>query len=103
MPSLPVTDLSALPLITAQHSYKHIVHRTSASQPCLQVVGKLADKPIVDGQEISGLLVQQNRSDLIMHPDDLPLFTRLQRATVLQRQAVPLQASFAEARLSAVG
>lgn len=61
-----------------------------------QVVGRLADKGVGDGKTIQGLLVQQPRSDLIVDPDSLPAFTRLQRGGVLQRQAVPLAASFTE-------
>lgn len=63
-------------------------------------MGQLADKPILPGKIIQGLLVQQTRNDLIVDPDSLPAFTRLQRGSVLQRQAVPLQAPFAEVSLA---
>jgi hypothetical protein len=56
----------------------------------------LADKAAGDGKTIQGLLIQQPRNDLIVDPDSLPAFTRLQRGGVLQRQAVPLAASFSE-------
>ena len=61
-----------------------------------QVVGALADKAAGSGKTIQGLLVQQNRNDMVIDPDDLPAFTRLQRGGILQRQAVPLRGTFSE-------
>ena len=63
----------------------------------LQVVGKLAEESR-DGKTLQGLLVQHNRNNIIVDPDSLPAFTRLQRGGILQRQALPLAASFSEVK-----
>ena len=61
-----------------------------------QVVGKLAETFGDGNKSLQGLLVQQNRNNIIIDPDSLPAFTRLQRGVILQRQAVPLAATFSE-------
>ena len=69
-----------------------------SSDSCVhrQVVGKLAETYGDGSKSLQGLLVQQNRNNIIIDPDSLPAFTRLQRGVILQRQAVPLAASFSE-------
>jgi Pre-mRNA 3'-end-processing endonuclease polyadenylation factor C-term len=60
----------------------------------LQVVGRLADKPATDGTAVRGLLVRKAFADSIMHPEDLPTFTKLHPGRVLQRQALASSAPF---------
>ena len=64
-----------------------------------QVVGRLADKPPAEGQPLAGLLVRHGYADSLMHPADLPLFTKLRPGRVLQRQAVACSAPFSEVTL----
>ncbi len=66
-----------------------------------QVVGRLADRAAGAGAAVAGLLVRQaGGPDLLLAPDDLPAFTRLQPGRVLQRQALALRQPFAQARAS---
>ncbi len=68
-----------------------------------QVVGRLADRAAGAGAAVAGLLVRQAGGlDLLLAPDDLPAFTRLQPGRVLQRQALGLRQPFAQARLPAL-
>ena len=59
-----------------------------------QVVGRLADKPAAEGAAVRGLLVRRAFADTIMHPDDLPTFTKLHPGRVLQRQALTSKKPF---------
>jgi len=68
-----------------------------------QVVGRLADRAAGAGAAIAGLLVRQaGGPDLLLAPDDLPAFTRLQPGRVLQRQALGLRQPFVQACLPAL-
>jgi len=60
------------------------------------VVGRLADKPPAEGRPLAGLLVRHGYADSLMHPADLPLFTKLRPGRILQRQAVVCPAPFSE-------
>ncbi len=62
------------------------------------VVGRLAHKPPRPGQHVSGVLVAPAvaasagaaggvaAQPLLLHPDDLPAFTKMHRGRVTQRQ-----------------
>ena len=65
-------------------------------------MGKLAETYGDGNKSLQGLLVQQNRNNIIVDPESLPAFTRLQRGVILQRQAVPLNASFSEVPCSSL-
>ena len=67
----------------------------------VQVVGNIADNAVKPGNALQGLLIQENRKNLIVAPDDLAVYTRLKRGDVLQRQAIPLAADFSEVYLHA--
>lgn len=62
----------------------------------LQVVGRLAEKRAATQQALQGLLVRHGAQDSIMHPADLPYFTKLHPGRVLQRQLLPLDKPFSE-------
>lgn len=59
-------------------------------------MGRLADKPPSEGRPLAGLLVRHGYADSLMHPADLPLFTKLRPGRILQRQAVACPAPFSE-------
>jgi len=50
------------------------------------VVGRLAQKPPAEGQELRGVLVQGRRGAALMAPEDLPTFTKLRTGRVMHRQ-----------------
>ena len=79
----------------------HLMHgrNLSHSDWGTQVVGRLADKPPAEGRPLAGLLVRHGYADSLMHPADLPLFTKLRPGRILQRQAVACAAPFSEAQL----
>ena len=62
----------------------------------MQVVGRLAEKRPATEQALQGLLVRHGAQDSIMHPADLPYFTKLHPGRVLQRQLLPLDKPFPE-------
>lgn len=62
----------------------------------LQVVGRLAEKRPATEQALQGLLVRHGAQDSLMHPSDLPYFTKLHPGRVLQRQLIALQKPFSE-------
>ena len=62
----------------------------------VQVVGRLADKRPATEQALRGLLVRQGGSDSLMHPGDLPYYTKLHPGRVLQRQVIALQKPFSQ-------
>lgn len=59
-----------------------------------RVAGRLADKPPHPGRHLHGVLLQPpapaagtgTPAPLLLHPDDLPAFTKLHRGRVTQRQ-----------------
>ena len=61
-----------------------------------QVVGRLADKPAVEGSHVRGLLVRQGYTDSLMQPADLAVFTKLRPGRILQRQALACSKPFSE-------
>ncbi|KAK9248096.1 beta-lactamase-like protein [Lipomyces tetrasporus] len=58
-----------------------------------KVMGSLAAKPPMDGQIISGILVQKNFEMSIMAADDLKEFSGLTTSTIIQRQSVAADVS----------
>ncbi len=62
----------------------------------MQVVGRLGEKPPVEGRDVKGLLVRQGAEDLIMAAADLPSFTKLHTGRILQRQAILITQPFAK-------
>ena len=50
------------------------------------MVGQLAAKPPRVGNNVRGLLVSKGRDNTLLHPDDLPTYTRLYRGQVTQKQ-----------------
>ena len=65
----------------------------------VQVVGQLAEKRPATEQALQGLLVRHGVQDSLMHPSDLPYFTKLHPGRVLQRQLLALQKPFSEASI----
>ena len=66
-------------------------------QSCLlQVVGRLAARRPSGQRPLRGLLVRTGHQDLVVHPDDLPLYTKLQPGRIVQRQHIVLRRPFAE-------
>lgn len=45
--------------------------------PTATVKGRLAEKPPLPGQALRGVLVRQEAGDVLLHPDDLPTYTKL--------------------------
>lgn len=79
--------------------FTQLGHGASVSvtqQNALQVVGRLADKRPATEQALRGLLVRQGGSDSLMHPADLPYYTKLHPGRVLQRQVIALQKPFSQ-------
>lgn len=68
----------------------------------MQVVGRLAEKRPATEQALQGLLVRHGAQDSLMHPSDLPYFTKLHPGRVLQRQLLALQKPFSEVSRPAV-
>ncbi len=64
-----------------------------------QVVGRLAEKRAATEQALQGLLVRHGAQDSLMHPSDLPYFTKLHPGRVLQRQLLALHKPFSEVGL----
>ena len=64
----------------------------------LQVVGRLAARRPSAQRPLRGLLVRTGHQDLVVHPDDLPLYTKLQPGRIVQRQHIVLHKPFAEVR-----
>lgn len=62
----------------------------------MQVVGRLAEKRPATEQALRGLLVRQGGVDSLMHPADLPYYTKLHPGRVVQRQLIALQKPFSE-------
>lgn len=60
------------------------------------MVGKLAEKRAAGEQGLQGLLVRRGAQDSLMHPSDLPYFTKLHPGRVLQRQLLALHKPFSE-------
>jgi hypothetical protein len=51
------------------------------------VVGRLAEGAPKAGEPLRGVLVSRGRRDLVVHPEDLPVFTKLNTGRVTQKQA----------------
>lgn len=60
------------------------------------MVGRLAEKRAATEQALQGLLVRHGAQDSLMHPSDLPFFTKLHPGRVLQRQLLALHKPFSE-------
>ncbi|KAK9372057.1 beta-lactamase-like protein, partial [Lipomyces chichibuensis] len=58
-----------------------------------KVMGSLAAKPPMDGQIISGILVQKNFEMSVMAADDLKEFSGLTTSSVIQRQSIAVEVS----------
>ena len=96
-------NLSVWPEIAAHFgnsllNFRHAITGYAQGNPyvAVQVVGRLADKPPAEGRPLAGLLVRHGYADSVMHPADLPLFTKLRPGRILQRQAVACSAPFSE-------
>jgi len=73
----------------------------------VRVAGSLADKPLQVGAVLQGVLINPLASGtggaaepLLLHPDDLPTYTRLHRGRVTQRQALATNLPWAKLRLA---
>eukprot|EP00195_Chlamydomonas_chlamydogama_P006597 CAMPEP_0202904758 /NCGR_PEP_ID=MMETSP1392-20130828/30978_1 /ASSEMBLY_ACC=CAM_ASM_000868 /TAXON_ID=225041 /ORGANISM="Chlamydomonas chlamydogama, Strain SAG 11-48b" /LENGTH=723 /DNA_ID=CAMNT_0049592553 /DNA_START=19 /DNA_END=2190 /DNA_ORIENTATION=+ len=75
----------------------------------VRVVGRLAEKPPHEGQQVQGVLVAplstkgqaSTAQTTLMHPDDLPAFTKMYRGRVTQRQAISVgEKPFSDLRLA---
>lgn len=64
-----------------------------------KAVGRLAEKPVKEGDIVSGLLVRKGFTYQLMAPDDLHSFTQLSTGSVMQRQSVPYKGTFTVLRL----
>lgn len=62
----------------------------------VQVVGRLAELPLVAGRQLAGLLVRRRGRDTLVALPDLPAFTELHPGRIHQRQAIPLTCPFSE-------
>eukprot|EP00891_Asterochloris_glomerata_P003167 jgi/Astpho2/3167/fgenesh1_pm.00052_%23_3_t len=69
-------------------------------QHLARVVGRLAARRPSAQRPLRGLLVRTGHQDLVVHPDDLPLYTKLQPGRIVQRQHIVLHKPFAEVRLA---
>ncbi|KAL3156673.1 hypothetical protein ABBQ38_000954 [Trebouxia sp. C0009 RCD-2024] len=76
------------------------VHIRHQPRHIAKVVGRLAEKRPATEQALQGLLVRHGAQDSLMHPSDLPHFTKLHPGRVLQRQLLALQKPFSEVRLA---
>ena len=72
-------------LIRVQRS-KFYVQIDFSAKHIAQIVGNLAEKEMKPGQPLRGVLVRKGDRDLVMHPEDLPLFTKLNTGGVKHRQ-----------------
>ncbi len=52
----------------------------------MTVMGRLADKPPRDGQALRGVLTVRGFEHSLLHPDDLPTFTKLHTGRITHRQ-----------------
>eukprot|EP00798_Chlamydomonas_sp_ICE-L_P001513 gene1513-32891_t len=70
----------------------------------VRLMGRLAEKPPAEGQAARGVLVSvggtSTASTQLLHPDDLPAYTKLYKGRVTQRQAIQISKSFADIRLA---
>lgn len=80
------------------HSFQQDRVASNGISLLLQVVGRLAEKRLATEQALQGLLVRHGAEDSLMHPSDLPYFTKLHPGCVLQRQLLALQKPFSEVR-----
>ena len=67
------------------------------------MVGQLADKVPRPGTRMQGLLVRQGYADSLMHPADLPVFTKLRPGRILQRQALACSRPFSQVLVLQLG
>ncbi|KAK9801371.1 hypothetical protein WJX73_002407 [Symbiochloris irregularis] len=65
-----------------------------------KVVGRLADKALVPGRGVRGVLVRQGLQDSLMSAEDLPVFTRLRPGRIVQQQTLALTCPFSQVRLA---
>ncbi|CAG9466846.1 unnamed protein product [Pedinophyceae sp. YPF-701] len=66
-----------------------------------RIVGHAASDGLVEGHTVSGVLVKPPVGlPTVMHPEDLPAFTKLAQGTVLQRQAIATTKGWPLIRLS---
>jgi cleavage and polyadenylation specificity factor subunit 3 len=83
-----------MPKVTQPVLIHHKAERTA------KLVGRLAEKAPAPGQPVRGMLVQRSAGGgaqgVLLHPEDLPRFTKLHPGRVLQRQAIALHRPFAE-------
>jgi cleavage and polyadenylation specificity factor subunit 3 len=58
----------------------------AAPRRAAHVVGRLAEGAPKAGDAVRGVLVSRGRRDLVMHPEDLPAFTKLNTGRVMHKQ-----------------
>ncbi|KIZ07536.1 Cleavage and polyadenylation specificity factor subunit 3 [Monoraphidium neglectum] len=72
----------------------------AAPRRAAHVVGRLAEGAPKAGDAVRGVLVSRGRRDLVMHPEDLPAFTKLNTGRVMHKQAIPFAKPFSALRLA---
>lgn len=79
-------------------------------QRVVRVAGRLAERPLKVGDTLQGVLVSGPSggtsgaggaaAQLLLHPDDLPVYTKLHRGRVTQRQTLATDQAWSDIRLA---
>lgn len=65
-----------------------------------KVMGRLSEKQPRSGDHLRGVLVRKAYTDTLLHPEDLPTYTKLYTGRVLHKQAIALEKPFSNVRLA---
>ncbi|GFR43562.1 hypothetical protein Agub_g4655 [Astrephomene gubernaculifera] len=90
----------------AREVYTPVLEQTVAIQHTpdrsVRLQGRLGEKPPREGAVVRGVLVRQagGFSQQLLHPDDLPAYTKLLKGRVTQRQALSVGVPFSVIRLA---
>ena len=65
-----------------------------------KVMGALAEHPPSEGDRVRGLLVRKDFGHMLVAPSDLPEYTKLRTAAVMQRQMIPTTLALTDLRFA---
>ncbi|MEW5299365.1 MAG: hypothetical protein WDW36_002388 [Sanguina aurantia] len=94
---------AALNLPRTVHTPKNnqVVQITHKPARLARLYGRLAERPLKEGQVLRGVLVRDGtHADQILDPEDLPAYTKLFRGRVTQQQVVAVSSPWTDVRLA---
>lgn len=88
----------------AREVYTPVVQQTVAIEHApdrsVRLQGRLGEKPPHEAGVVRGVLVRQGFNHQLLHPDDLPAYTKLLKGCVTQKQAISVDKPFSAIRLA---